>query len=431
MSAPVLTMQKGVIGAESERGASGNAGEVAVQAGRLVLTEGALITASTAGIGQGGNVTVQATDSISIDGHRTDQFPSGNTTLTNGPSGIYTNTYGPGKGGVISVTSPILMIGEVQGSGEIGANTFGPGNAGNVFVDVGSLSLTNGATISGTTFGTGSGGSLTIRATDSISISGRNPSFFGIGSLEFKNNQSGIVSLALAKGNAGNISVSAADLNLRDQGTISASTGGSGEAGNVMVNTGTLTLIDGGQITSSSGIQIGDQFFSSNGPGGTLTVNSTATAAITGQGSGLFTISSGNGAGGDINLVASQVQLMDGASISAKSFGLGNAGNIQLTAGTNFKAQNSSVTTEAAQASGGAIKITTNPTGAVQLTNSTISASVLDGTGGGGSVNIDPQFVVLQNSQILANSVFGPGGNMSITTNLLLPDSTSVISASS
>jgi len=92
---------------------------------------------------------------------------------------------------------------------------------------------------------------------------------------------------------------------------------------------------------------------------------------------------------------------------------------------------NSTVTTEATQSGGGAIKITTNPNGTVQLTNSTISASVLNGTGGGGSVNIDPQYVVLQNSQILAQAVQGPGGNINITTNLLLPDSTSLISASS
>ena len=92
---------------------------------------------------------------------------------------------------------------------------------------------------------------------------------------------------------------------------------------------------------------------------------------------------------------------------------------------------NSSVSTQASHASGGAIKITTNPNGTVQLTNSTISASVLDGSGGGGSVNIDPQFVLLQNSQILANAVQGPGGNISITTNLLLQDANSAISASS
>jgi large exoprotein involved in heme utilization and adhesion len=65
------------------------------------------------------------------------------------------------------------------------------------------------------------------------------------------------------------------------------------------------------------------------------------------------------------------------------------------------------------------------------LTDSKISASVLDGNGGGGSVNIDPNAVILQHGQIIANSVFGPGGNINITTNLLLPDSASLISASS
>ena len=39
--------------------------------------------------------------------------------------------------------------------------------------------------------------------------------------------------------------------------------------------------------------------------------------------------------------------------------------------------------------------------------------------------------MVLQNSQILAQAVQGPGGNIAITTNLLLPDANSVISASS
>ena len=153
---------------------------------------------------------------------------------------------------------------------------------------------------------------------------------------------------------------------------------------------------------------------------------------IDGAGSGIFTQSTGNRPGGDINILANgSVTMTNGATISASSTGAGNAGNIQINAGNQFAMTNSSVTTEAHQASGGAIKITTTPSGTVQLTDSTISASVLDGTGGGGSVNIDPQFVILQNSQILANAVFGPGGNISITTNLLLPDTTSVISASS
>ena len=46
-------------------------------------------------------------------------------------------------------------------------------------------------------------------------------------------------------------------------------------------------------------------------------------------------------------------------------------------------------------------------------------------------MNIDPQFVILLNSQIMAQAVQGPGGNISITTNFLLPDANSTINASS
>jgi large exoprotein involved in heme utilization and adhesion len=56
---------------------------------------------------------------------------------------------------------------------------------------------------------------------------------------------------------------------------------------------------------------------------------------------------------------------------------------------------------------------------------------VLGGSGSGGNITIDPNLVLLQNSQIIAQAVQGVGGNISITTNLLLPDSTSLISASS
>src|SRR5262249_52935530 len=173
--------------------------------------------------------------------------------------------------------------------------------------------------------------------------------------------------------------------------------------------------------------------------GGTITVqgqggvgSQAGSVSIDGSGSGIFTQSTGNRPGGDINILTSgSVTMTNGASISASSTGAGNAGSIQINAGNQFTMTNSTVTTEATQSGGGLIKITTTPSGGVQLTNSKISASVLDGNGGGGSVNIDPQFVILQNSQILAQAVQGPGGNILITTNLLLPDANSTISASS
>jgi large exoprotein involved in heme utilization and adhesion len=236
---------------------------------------------------------------------------------------------------------------------------------------------------------------------------------------------------------------------------ISSSSSASGPGGNISITTGqSVTLNNGGSITASS-----------SGPGnaGTVTVQglpgSASAVLINGSGSGIHTDTTGTGAGGsivvnansvtlqnggtvsstatqatggDINILAGQsVTLSNGASISASSTGAGNAGAIMINAGNQFVMANSSVTTQASQASGGTIKITTAPNGTVELSNSTISASVLDGTGGGGSVNIDPQFVLLQNSQILANAVQGPGGNISITSNVFLPDANSVVSASS
>lgn len=49
----------------------------------------------------------------------------------------------------------------------------------------------------------------------------------------------------------------------------------------------------------------------------------------------------------------------------------------------------------------------------------------------GGNINIDPQFVILQNSQIIAKAFAGTGGNISITAGVFLTDSASVVDASS
>src|SRR4029079_14124123 len=137
--------------------------------------------------------------------------------------------------------------------------------------------------------------------------------------------------------------------------------GGDGPAGSITVNAGMINLSSGASISSNSGLNLGKAFLSGNGAGGTVTVNATGPVTIADQGSGLFTTTVGNGVGGNINLRASGIQLSNGASISATSLGSGNAGNITINAGNQLAMTNSSVTTEANQSSGGAIKITTNP----------------------------------------------------------------------
>jgi len=218
---------------------------------------------------------------------------------------------------------------------------------------------------------------------------------------------------------------------------------------------------------------------SSTGPGnaGSVTIQGLASPAesvlIDGAGSGIFTTTEGTGAGGDINLfaqsftlqnratlsaatsgsatsatggtiminailqdgkivptAAQSVTLSNGASISASSTGPANAGEIVINAGDQFLSTNSVVTTEAAQASGGSI--TLMATDMVHLINSKITTSVQGGAETrGGDITIDPQFVILQNSQIIAQAFQGQGGNITITAGTFLADPASVVSASS
>jgi large exoprotein involved in heme utilization and adhesion len=347
----------------------------------IEFTNGTTVRTSTFGDGAAGDIHVTATDHLTL----ADDFPTSEGSVIR-PSGLFSNSLGGlgnlGNAGAIVVTSPLLQ-------------------------------LSGGARFDTSTQTSGRGGDVTIIASNMVSISGGRPSaippvenLFNLGSP-------------------------------RASGIFTRTAGGDciglcGKAGNISITTGSLSLANGAQINSGT---------SSTGRGGDITIHASDTMSLSGvlndgTPSGMFSRSIGTdsdaGSGGSIFVAAGQsVTISNGATVSASSTGPGNTGNIQINAGNQFAMTNSLVTTEANQASGGAIKITTTPGGTVELTESTISASVLDGTGGGGSVDIDPQFVILQNSQILANSVFGPGGNINITTNLLLPDTTSVISASS
>ena len=408
---------------------SGNAGSIQVITPRLEMTGGARISTTTQTAGRGGDVTITAPDGIFLSGQRIGGPPLVNFGLGGSDgSGIFTRTVGSGQCGAVC------------------------GNGGNQIINTGQLVLQNGGILDSGTTGNGRGGNIQVNAS-SIAMSGT----------LIDGTPGGVFSRTIATtpdaGTGGNISLTAGQsVAISEVSSISASSTGPGNAGNILVKANDITINGGGTITAAS---------TGAGNAGTVTIqglNSPANSfLIDGAGSGVFTNTEDTGAGGNISVNANTVTISNGGTLSAKtsgtapsatggtitveaptsvsmtnggsitasSTGSGNTGNIQINAGNQLAMTNSTVTTEANQSGGGAIKITTNPNGTVQLTDSTISASVLDGTGGGGSVNIDPQYVVLQNSQILANAVFGPGGNIIITTNLLLPDSTSLISASS
>ena len=335
------------VGTDACVGPCGDAGNITVTTGSLIMGPGSQINSGTTNNGQGGNISIQATDTISMSG-----------TLTDGsPVGVFSRSVGgtpnAGSGGSIVVTAGQSIT--ITNSASVSASTTGPGNAGNILVKANDVAINGGGTITAGSSGAGNAGTVAIEGTSSPAYS-----FIvdGVGSGIFTNTED--------TGAGGNIFVEANAVTLQNGGTVSAST------------SGTSSSATGGNISISGG-----QF----------------------------------------------VQMNNGASITASSTGPGNAGNILIDAGPQLIMQSSSIKTEAAQAGGGNIEI--RAVDVVQLGNSTVSTSVLGGTGSGGNITIDPNFVLLQNSRIIAQAVQGAGGNISITTNLLMPDSTSLISASS
>jgi hypothetical protein len=158
-------------------------------------------------------------------------------------------------------------------------------------------------------------------------------------------------------------------------------------------------------------------------------VNAAADSLVISEpGSGIFTGSQGSGLGGDLLIQVRNLQLTEDAAISAQSSGSGNAGTIRLVITDTFLSEGGSVTTEAAQASGGNIEMIAQDI--VRLQDSLITATVRGGPGTvGGNIIIDAEFVIMENSQIVSNAFRGRGGDISITAEALLQDSTSVVSA--
>jgi filamentous hemagglutinin family protein len=413
VSTPLLTMDAGLIQALAERGSQGNAGDLDVLVGRLTLTGGAQISNSPRGVGDGGRVTVAATESIAIAGRN---------------SGLFSQADASGDAGNLLISAPTLRM----DGGRIEARTLGEGNAGNIEVRVGKLMLMGGAEIIagiGTsalidgvqTFhgreGQGRGGDITVVATDMIAIAGRDS--LGV--------PSGLFSNALfGRGNAGNLSI-ATPLLTMDAGLIQAlaTRDSRGNAGGIEVRGGSITLTGGAEISSSTfGV----------GHGGTLTVAATDSISIAGHNSegfpsGLFSTTRGRGPGGDLQVTAPHIQLSDRGTISASSTGDGAAGTLLLQAGETFRSQQGRVTTAADRAGGGAIALTAGRL--VQLSDSELTTTVRGGGGDAGNITLDSPFVVLDGSQIIANAFAGMGGNIRIGAEVFLADPASLVSASS
>jgi filamentous hemagglutinin family protein len=379
---------------------SGKAGDIRITAKNLEVKDGGWIEASTYGSGNSGSIDVTA-DNVVVSGVSEGEYAliwALNGSDSSGKGGfiriatnsleikdggqINVSTLGQGDGGSIIVTAKNIFIdGGSHTEKGVGlyADTYGSGNAGDININTNTLEMRGLAQISTSTRAEGQGGSLFINA-DQMILSGTDG-----------NVSTGLYSQAESSGSGGIIQVTAGSLQINDGAIISSSTKSSGNAGNISVTAPWITMANGGAIRART---------------------------------------RGTGTGGNIQLSGNQIQLINGASISAESLGTGNAGDIDINAGSTLLMKNSSITTEATQADGGNIHIKAGYM--VNLIDSKITASVGGGPQTtGGNITIDPQFVILNSSQIIANAYEGTGGNIRIIADVFLATPDSIVDASS
>ena len=362
------TIRAGVIG-------PAGTGNISLTANSIVIRDGADVTAEsqsgTPGV-QRGNVTITAHDSLTLSGYlmRT-EFPE---------NPIGSDPFPEANGRTIRPTS-------------IGTRTHGINQAGDIIVSAKNLTIANGAQITnGTTNlqpeNAGPGGKILLTA-DKLIMSGMVPFPDAIGRpLPSK---------------------------------ISSSTDGAGDAGQIEVISKTIEIKTGGQVSASS---IPRENAIDAGAGGNIQVVATESFLAKGVGilegtkivrSGIFSSTEGPGLGGNLQITAPVIKMKNGAAISASTTGTGNAGDIFLTASDSILLDKASVTTEAGSAVGGNIKLTAD--NRIDVTNSQVTSRVQEGSGSAGSINFDPDFIVLKNSQVLSTAVAGSGGDITLTAN--------------
>lgn len=369
--------------------ATGKGGSLIIEAAQFFTFNGALISSSTRGQSNGGNLTIRATDSIKLSG----LDPSG------------------GFGGVFA---------------EVRSNA--TGNAGIVTIETGQLTLLDGAIISATTFGNGDAGILNIWATESVSMSGVDGDGYG----SFIQTGSGSLDVETEPSTELNESIVSSGMEVQNpidtQGKVTQNQEILANSGAITINTSRLTVSDGGVITSST---------DARGNAGTLTVR--ASESVTLRGSDrlgnrskleTFVNSEVTGNAGSLTVETEELLLLNGASISSETIGNGDAGDVTITAEqvSLFDGSQIRVSAKGAFSPG----ILTVRASEILLDN---QASLLGETESGsqGNINLVANSTLLRhNSEITTNATgSATGGNIFLDTAILGAFENSDISANS
>ena len=369
-----------------DTGGVGRGGDILVDAGSLVVKNGAQFTANTFSRGDAGDIVVNVQGAATFDGVNNDGVTTGSA------SGLL----------VLARSGLFSAVGET-----LDENSTVPafGDAGKITLNADSLTITNGAAF-GTAVVSGSVGNaapILIAVNGAVVVSGADE----------KAGASGIFTdvRAGSVGNASNIEISATSLRVAQGGLLNASIANDGVAGALLINARAVEIESGGQIAVAT---------SGAGNAGDIFITGGDSLTLLGDRSGLFANSTASSTGnsGSIVLSTGVLTLRDGAQIAVNSQGTGEGGDIQINADSVVLANGARVSAETASNQGGDITLLSKD--AVLLRNgSNISATAgtAEAGGDGGNITIGTDFLLAvpnQDSNITANAFLGRGGNVQI-----------------
>ncbi len=310
----------------------GETGNIRLEAKHIELKDTSKIQNNSYGNGQGGDVTLLASESVTVSGGESKQDVSGIGTMSfgegqggsllieakqiffQGETETLVSQNGSGRGGDLTIHAQELLsltgLGKRRGMGSrlYTANFFGRGTAGNIYVTAKDIVMTDGAMLNASTFNLGNAGNIQIHATGTLTLVGAD--------------QLGVATQIATKSHAEN------------EGTIA------GKGGDIFIEAGELILKDGGQIATGS---IAGQSRQS-ADSGNLTLQIKGTVKLsgvnpygeneTGFSTGIYATSRGleghTGNAGQITLQAENLILEQGAVIKTSTNNNTQGGNLKI-----------------------------------------------------------------------------------------------------
>jgi len=280
-------------GLSSATASAGDAGNITINTGRLLIQEGARVLTESSGVlffdqfisatGRAGNLTVNASESVELIG-----------------------------------TS---LVGDRNSSG-LSSATASAKQAGDITLNTGRLLIENGAEVSAITVDEGRAGNLKVTATESVELSGRSPDGVPSRLLAEASNLAPQFKAPEVTGQGGDLMIATGKLIIRDGAVVTVSSEGTGKAGELNVTARSILLDNKGTLTAET----------TSGQGGNITLQAgdvrlrhesyiSTTAGTLGN----------PGNGGQITINTDTLVGLENSDITANAFE-GNGGFIQIAA---------------------------------------------------------------------------------------------------